>query len=130
MRVGTDTPGVPRLTTTRDELVNVTFTVAVVIVVTFVVGDIGLIACKVQETEDSEQIEGYHVLVGGGFGPDAALARDVYRDVKAENAPQIVERMLKAYTTNRASPDESFLAFARRHDVETLKIMFDAQVSR
>jgi hypothetical protein len=34
---------VPRLTTTRDELVNVTFTVAAVIVVTFVVGDIGLI---------------------------------------------------------------------------------------
>src|SRR5450432_2588831 len=51
------------------------------------VGDIGLLACKVQETEDSEQIEGYHVLVGGGFGPDATLARELYRDIKAEDAP-------------------------------------------
>ncbi|HEY6259673.1 MAG TPA: NirA family protein, partial [Xanthobacteraceae bacterium] len=40
------------------------------------VGDIGLLACKVQENEDSEQIEGYHLLVGGGFGPDAKLARE------------------------------------------------------
>ncbi len=34
---------VPRLTTTRDELVNVTFAVAAVIAVTVVVGDIGLL---------------------------------------------------------------------------------------
>lgn len=33
----------PRLTATRDELVNTTFAVAAVIVVTFVVGDIGLL---------------------------------------------------------------------------------------
>ena len=59
------------------------------------VGDIGLLACKVQETEDGEQIEGYHVLVGGGFGPDAALAREIYRDVKATDVPATVERMLK-----------------------------------
>jgi hypothetical protein len=38
---------VPRLTTTRDELVNVTFAVAAVIVVTFVVGDIGLLGSLV-----------------------------------------------------------------------------------
>ena len=53
-----------------------------------IIGDIGLLACKVQETEDGEQIEGYHVLVGGGFGPDAALGREVYRDVKATDAPR------------------------------------------
>src|SRR6266852_8101696 len=80
------------------------------------VGDIGLLACKVQETEDSEQIEGYHVLVGGGFGPDATLAREIYRDVKAVDAPATIERLLKAYLARRASQDETFLAFARRHD--------------
>ncbi len=55
-------------------------------------------------------------VVGGGFGPDAACGREIYRDVKAEDAPKTVERMLKAYLAHRASADESFLAFTRRHD--------------
>ena len=52
------------------------------------IGDIGLLACKVQTSEDGDTVEGYHILVGGGFGPDAALAREIYRDVKAEDAPR------------------------------------------
>jgi ferredoxin-nitrite reductase len=87
------------------------------------VGDIGLLACKVQETEESEQIEGYHVLVGGGHGPDAALAREILRDVKATDVPQIVERLLKAYLARRLSKEETFLAFARRHEDAALKQM-------
>jgi ferredoxin-nitrite reductase len=87
------------------------------------VGDIGLLACKVQETEDSEQIEGYHVLVGGGFGPDATLAREIYRDVKAVDVPATVERLLKAYLAGRKSKDETFLAFTRRQDDAALKQM-------
>jgi ferredoxin-nitrite reductase len=88
------------------------------------VGDIGLLACKVQTSEEGDTVEGYHVLVGGGFGVDAALARDIYRDVKAEDVPMTVERMLRGYLAHRAGPDETFLAFARRHDVEALKTMF------
>jgi ferredoxin-nitrite reductase len=80
------------------------------------VGDIGLLACKIQETEDSEQIAGYHVLIGGGFGPDATLAREIYRDIKAADVPRVVERLLRTYLAHRASPTESFLAFTRRHD--------------
>ena len=52
--------------------------------------------------EDGDTVDGYHVLVGGGFGPDAALARDIYRDVKAEDAPRTVERILKGYLAHRA----------------------------
>jgi ferredoxin-nitrite reductase len=88
------------------------------------VGDIGLLACKVQVSEEGDTVEGYHVLVGGGFGVDATLARDIYRDVKAEEVPATVERMLRGYLAHRAGPDETFLAFARRHDVEALKGMF------
>ena len=87
------------------------------------ISEIGLLACKVQETEDGDPIEGYHILVGGGFGPDAALGRDIYRDVKAQDAPRRVEGLLKAYMTHRASPQESFLAFSKRHDIEALKAM-------
>ncbi len=92
------------------------------------VGDIGLLACKVQETEDSEQIEGYHILVGGGFGPDATLAREIWRDVKAVDAPATIERLLKAYLAGRASKDESFLMFARRHDEAAIKQMTDGEL--
>jgi ferredoxin-nitrite reductase len=92
------------------------------------VGDIGLIACKVQETEDSEQIEGYHVLVGGGFGPDATLAREIYRDIKAVDVPRTIERLLKAYLARRASKDETFLAFTRRHDDAAIKQMSDQEL--
>ena len=45
----------------------------------------------------------------------------------AENAPRIVERLLKSYLAHRASPDETFLAFARRHEIEQLKSMVDAE---
>ncbi len=86
------------------------------------IGDIGLLACKVEEGE--EQIEGYHIYVGGGFGPYAALGREIYRDVKAKDAPRVIERMLKGYLGHRASRDETFLAFSRRHEVENLKNLF------
>ena len=43
------------------------------------------------------------MLIGGGFGPHAALGREIYRDVKAEDAPRTIERMLKAYLAHRAS---------------------------
>jgi len=90
------------------------------------IGDIGLIACKIDMGEEADAAEGYHVLVGGGFGPDAALARDLYRDVKAVDAPRTIERMLKGYLAHRAG-DETFLAFSRRHDVEALKALFAAE---
>jgi ferredoxin-nitrite reductase len=91
------------------------------------IGDVGLLACKVQTSADGDTVEGYHVLVGGGFGNEAGLARDVYRDVKAEDAPRAVERILKAYLAHRASSDETFLAFTRRHEVDALKALFDAE---
>ena len=91
------------------------------------IGDIGLLACKVQTSEDGDAVEGYHVHVGGGFGPDAAIAPEIYRDVKAEEAPRLVERMLRAYLAHRASPQESFLAFTRRHEIAALRNLIDAE---
>jgi len=73
--------------------------------------------------DDGDTVEGYHILVGGGFGPDAAMARDIYRDVKAEDAPATVERMLKTYMARR-SDRESFQAFTRRHEIDALTAMF------
>jgi ferredoxin-nitrite reductase len=90
------------------------------------ISDIGLLACKIEDGDDGDRVEGYHVHIGGGFGPQAALGRQIYRDVKAEDAPRVIERMLQGYLHNRASPDESFLAFARRHEIDALQAMFAA----
>jgi ferredoxin-nitrite reductase len=35
--------------------------------------------------------------------------------------------MLKAYLAHRASPQESFLAFTRRHEVDALRSLIDAE---
>ena len=91
------------------------------------IGDIGLLACKVQTSEDGDAVEGYHIHVGGGFGPDATIAPEIYHDVKAEDAPKTVERMLKAYLAHRVSPQESFLAFTRRHEIDALRSLIEGE---
>jgi ferredoxin-nitrite reductase len=91
--------------------------------------EIGLLACKVQADADGDAVEGYHVLIGGGFGPQAALGREIYRDVKAGDAPQTIERILKAYLKNRAAREESFIAFARRHEIDALKAMAEQEAA-
>jgi ferredoxin-nitrite reductase len=87
------------------------------------IGDIGLLGAKVQISEDGDAVEGYHIHVGGGFGPDAAIGREIFHDVKAEHAPATVERLLRTYLAHRASPQETFLAFTRRHEIEALKAL-------
>ena len=57
------------------------------------VSEIGLLACKVSVNEDDDPVEGYHILVGGGFGPNAAFGRELYRDVTAEQTPRTIERI-------------------------------------
>ncbi len=89
------------------------------------ISEIGLLACKVEEGE--EQIEGYHITIGGGFGPSAALGREIYRDVKAQDAPRTIERMLKGYLAYRVSPAEAFLTFSRRYEVDALKTLFEGE---
>ena len=54
---------------------------------------------------------------------DVGLAREIFMDVRAEEAPTTVERLLRSYVMHRGSSDETFLTFSRRHDVEALKAM-------
>ncbi|HTN60647.1 MAG TPA: NirA family protein, partial [Devosia sp.] len=85
------------------------------------IGDIGLIACKIAAGEEQEPAEGFHILVGGGSGADAKIGREIFRDVPNEDCPMAVEKLLGAYLRHRERPEESFFAFANRHDVETLQ---------
>ena len=91
------------------------------------IGDIGLIGARVPVAEDGDTVEGYHVLVGGGFAEDAAIARELYANVKAEEAPRVVARVLRAFLANRADRDETFVAFARRNDTDAIRRLADAE---
>jgi len=88
------------------------------------IGDIGLLAARVPISDEGDTVEGYHIYVGGGFGPAAALGREVYRDVKAEQAPGVIERMLRAYLAHRETQQETFQEFTRRHEVVGLRQLF------
>jgi ferredoxin-nitrite reductase len=85
------------------------------------IGDIGLLGTKIAEGES--EVEGYHVLVGGGFGERRALAREILRDVPAAELPATIERLLRGYVAQRASKDETFQAFATRHSPESLRAL-------
>jgi ferredoxin-nitrite reductase len=76
--------------------------------------------------ERDETVDGFHIHIGGGYGVDAGIGREIYRDVKADDAPKTIERMLKSYLANREG-DETFLSFTRRQEIETLKTLFDAE---
>lgn len=93
------------------------------------ISDIGLIGARVPINDEGDTVEGYHLFAGGGFGANAVVGQEVFHDLKAEDAPRAVERLLRAYLAHRKSTDESFLSFARRHDGETLRKLADAEVS-
>ncbi len=85
------------------------------------IGDIGLIAARVAVNEDGDSVDGYHIAAGGGFGASGAIGREILRDVKAQDAPLCVERLLKAYVKHRIGPAESFQDFSARHDTGALR---------
>ncbi|EKS40451.1 NirA family protein [Afipia clevelandensis] len=91
------------------------------------IGDIGMIGARVPINDDGDTVDGFHLLVGGGFGTEATMARELFQNVKAEDAPRTVERVLKAYLTNRASDDETFVTFAKRTDIEALRRMAEME---
>jgi ferredoxin-nitrite reductase len=85
------------------------------------VGDIGLLACKVEQGEDS--VEGYHVYIGGGAASTAeqAMAREYARDVVFDKLPPLIEQLLAAWLAHRQAPAESFFEFCRRHEIDRLR---------
>jgi ferredoxin-nitrite reductase len=88
-------------------------------------GDIGLLATKIEQGDD--MVEGYHVFVGGGYGAEQGIGREVYRNVTATDLGPTVERMLRAYLESRTEESETFLAFCRRHETQQLKEVFERE---
>jgi ferredoxin-nitrite reductase len=80
-------------------------------------GDIGLLATKVRGEE------AYHVFVGGGFGANQAVGRQVFSGLGVEELKSTLEKMLKGYLRHR-EPGETFQRFTGRCDLNTLQAIF------
>jgi ferredoxin-nitrite reductase len=89
------------------------------------VGDIGLLATKVDAGDD--EVEGYHVIVGGGSGADLALGREICRNIPADQLPRRLETVLGVYLADRDA-GESFQAFANRRSIAELAALFAADM--
>ncbi len=85
------------------------------------IGDIGLVGCRVPVGDDGDTVEGFHIVVGGGFGQQPAIARELLRDIKTEDCPATVTSLLGNFLKHRASKTETFHAFTLRHDLDALK---------
>ena len=84
-------------------------------------GDIGLLGTKVKVAGESQ--DGYHVFVGGGFGANQAVGRQVFNGIAFDSLPPLIEKMLRGYLRHRGE-GESFQAFTARHDLNTLQAIF------
>jgi ferredoxin-nitrite reductase len=84
-------------------------------------GDIGLLGTKAKVM--GESVDGYHVFVGGGFGTNQAVGRQIFTAVAFEDLKLTMEKVLKGYHRHR-TPGESFQSFTARHDLNTLQAIF------
>jgi ferredoxin-nitrite reductase len=84
-------------------------------------GDIGCLGTKTKI--GGESLDAYHIFVGGGFAGNQAIGRQVFSGVTANELPVMIEKMLRAYQTNRVG-QETFQQFSTRHDLNALQIIF------
>ncbi len=92
------------------------------------IGDIGLLAAKIDRGET--EVEGYVVHVGGGAGPDRqSMAREIYPATSFDELPALLERMLRSWLAHRRDASDSFRDFTLRHDIASLRILFASPVA-
>jgi ferredoxin-nitrite reductase len=84
-------------------------------------GDIGLLGAKVKVS--GETVEGYHVCIGGGFGKQQTVGRQIFQGISFDDLKPLMEKMLKGYLRRRQE-GETFLQFTTRHDLNTLQAIF------
>ena len=84
-------------------------------------GDIGLLGAKVKVA--GETVDGYHVFIGGGFGPRQAVGRQIFQGISFSDLKPTLEKMLQGYLRHRQN-GETFQAFTTRHDLNTLQAIF------
>ena len=78
-------------------------------------GDIGFVGAKLPDGT-----EAYHIVVGGGMGHEQGIARELFRGVRHDEIPGVVEKILRVYQA-RHETGESFVTWSRRHSLNELQ---------
>ncbi len=86
------------------------------------IGDIGLRGTKVEVDED--MVDGYEVVVGGGYADQQAIGRQLFPQVPFTEVPRLVERLLGFYVDAREEC-EPFSKFINRQSIERLREVTD-----
>ena len=107
-----------------DQPINIHFTGCHHSCAQHAIGDIGLIATKVEEGEDL--VEGYHILVGGRTGIDFAIGKKLLDSIAFDRVPAAIESLLDFYLKNR-NESESFADFSQRINWSTHQDSFLSQ---
>ncbi len=87
------------------------------------IGDIGMMGTRVK-IEDGSTVDGYNIVLGGGVDDTQAIAREIWKSVRADEMPALIEQILVVYLRERIA-DESFSHFANRHTPEQLMGLCD-----
>jgi len=82
------------------------------------IADIGLEGKKIKK--DGKLVDAFHFCVGGAVGKYARTSRPLGYRAAAEDVPDAIERLLRAYLADR-QPEEDLRAYFARHDDNTLR---------
>jgi len=82
------------------------------------IADLGLEGKKIKV--DGRMVDAYYFCVGGAVGQHQALARPIGYRCAADEVPEAIERLLRAYEAER-SPGENLRQFFARHDDGALR---------
>jgi ferredoxin-nitrite reductase len=88
------------------------------------VADIGLLGTSVQTASGS--VQGYHVFIAGGIEQERGLGREFAENIPFLMLPRLLEGLLHVYQVRR-NIGESFVEFARRHDIDALRSLVGAR---
>jgi sulfite reductase (ferredoxin) len=92
------------------------------------VGDLGFQGTTARD-EAGRRRQAYDVFLRGGLGPDAAIARPVFRRVPTEELDATVEGLVAGWLAAR-QPDESFRAFCDRSTDDELGALAGREPAR
>jgi len=84
------------------------------------IGDIGLLACKVEQGET--MADGYHIHVGGGWGMRRSIARLLFPSVIWDDCVNLLTGLVGGYLSQREA-GEDFAAFASRKSDDQLRAL-------
>lgn len=90
------------------------------------IGDIGLLGTKVSVGD--EMLEGYHVFVGGGYGENREIGRQLAASVAFADLPPLIEQLLMAWQAQRVLPSETFQTWVSGKSIEDLQAILHPQL--